>query len=226
MRRLTKAEEAALWRAFKEKGCEKARKVLIESHLYLIPITRKRVAKAAREALWDEMEGEGRLALCRAVDHYEPERGVLFLSYALQHIRGAMLEYLRRDDWVPRGVRQKIRDGEEVELIEVVSLEEVLQTRRAGDDELTLAEQLADPAANTEEEATIALARALVGRLVDFLPRRRKKLLHIYYWEDRPFKAVADRLGLSETRAHQIHGETLLQLKGWLSGWEAQDACR
>lgn len=225
MTRLTRAEEAALWRQFKDKGCEKARERLILSYAYLIPITRKRVAKAVREALWDEVEGEGRLALCKAVDKYDPERGVLFMTFALQMIRGGMLEWLRRDDWVPRSVRQQIRAGEEVELIEVVSLEDAMGDP-AGNDDLPLADRLADPDADTEEAATIAIARAVIGRLVDFLPRRQKKLIHIYYWEDKSFRVISERLGFSESRAHQVHEETLSQLRSWLSGWEGSYAGR
>lgn len=225
MQRLTRADEAALWRQFKENGCEKARERLILGYLYLIPITRKRVAKRTREALWEEIEGEGRLALIKAVDRFDPDQGVLFLSMALAWIRGAMLQYLREEDWVPRTVRQQIRAGEEVEIIEVISLEEAFSDPY-GRDELTLADKLADPFANTEEEAMIAVARAVVGRLVDFLPRRRRKLIHTYYWENRSLKVIGERFGVSEARVHQIHAETLIQLKGWLSGWEGSYAGR
>lgn len=209
----------------KEQGCQKARERLILSYLYLIPITRRRVAKGTREALWDEIEGEGRLALVKAVDKYVPDRGVLFLTFALQWVRGAMCEYLRRDDWVPRTIRQRIRAGEEVTLIEVISLEEAISDP-ADRDQLTLADKLADPFADTEGEVTISLARAVAGRLVDALPLRQRKIMRRRYWDEWPLHAIGAQIGISASRVEQIHSETLGQLRHWLVPWESVDAGR
>ena len=52
----------------------------------------------------------GIIGLIDAIDKYIPEKGVKLKSYAEIRIRGAMLDYLRALDWIPRSVRDKARD--------------------------------------------------------------------------------------------------------------------
>lgn len=108
--RPTPGETLLLWRRFKERGCQRSRAALIDAYSYLVPRSRGRVAPALPPKLAPgDLDGEGYLALVRAVDHFDPGRKVKFESYAISAIRGAMLEYLRREDWAPRSVRQKQR---------------------------------------------------------------------------------------------------------------------
>ncbi|MEW6365899.1 MAG: FliA/WhiG family RNA polymerase sigma factor [Acidobacteriota bacterium] len=52
----------------------------------------------------------GLLGLLDAAEKYEPERGIKFGTYAEQRVRGAVLDYLRKIDWVPRNVRKRARE--------------------------------------------------------------------------------------------------------------------
>ncbi len=47
------------------------------------------------------------LGLIDAIDKFVHDRGVKFKTYAEFRIRGAMLDYLRRQDWAPRSMRRK-----------------------------------------------------------------------------------------------------------------------
>jgi RNA polymerase sigma factor for flagellar operon FliA len=55
----------------------------------------------------DDLVSAGVLGLIDAVDRFEPDRGVMFKTYAEFRIKGAMLDELRSLDWVPRTVRRK-----------------------------------------------------------------------------------------------------------------------
>ena len=57
----------------------------------------------------DDIIQAGLIGLMDAVNKYEQEQGVQFETYATQRIRGAMLDELRRNDWLPRGVRRSQR---------------------------------------------------------------------------------------------------------------------
>jgi RNA polymerase sigma factor for flagellar operon FliA len=57
----------------------------------------------------DDIIQAGLIGLMDAVNRYEQEQGVQFETYATQRIRGAMLDELRRNDWLPRGVRRSQR---------------------------------------------------------------------------------------------------------------------
>lgn len=54
----------------------------------------------------------GIFGLADAIEKFEPERGLKFETYAMQRIRGAILDELRSQDWVPRSVRGRARDVE------------------------------------------------------------------------------------------------------------------
>ena len=79
----------------------------------LITKTRQRIIPSVPTKIAPEdLEQEGMMALIKAVDQFDPSRNVKFESYAISMVRGAMLEYLRKEDWVPRSVRARARDVE------------------------------------------------------------------------------------------------------------------
>lgn len=52
----------------------------------------------------------GGIGLLNAVERYDALQGTAFTTYAVQRIRGAMLDELRSRDWVPRSVRRNARE--------------------------------------------------------------------------------------------------------------------
>ncbi len=57
----------------------------------------------------DDLIQAGMMGLLDAVNRYEETHGAQFETYAVQRIRGAMLDELRGMDWLPRNVRQDMR---------------------------------------------------------------------------------------------------------------------
>jgi len=138
MSRRTSAEVQAaltrLWREFKDHGSMPARDRLIEHYRYLITKTRQRIIPTVPVKIAaEDLDQEGYIALVKAVDHFDPRRKVKFESYAISTVRGAMLEYLRREDWVPRSVRskQKLLHRAEEDLALRKGIENVTDSDRA-----------------------------------------------------------------------------------------------
>jgi len=61
----------------------------------------------------DDLIQAGMMGLLSAVNNYEDTHGAQFETYASQRIHGAMLDELRSVDWLPRGLRKKMRQVEE-----------------------------------------------------------------------------------------------------------------
>jgi RNA polymerase sigma factor for flagellar operon FliA len=61
----------------------------------------------------DDLIQAGMIGLLDAVNRYEETHGAQFETYAVQRIRGAMLDELRSSDWLPRSMRQNMRKIEE-----------------------------------------------------------------------------------------------------------------
>ncbi len=65
----------------------------------------------------DDLIQEGLMGLLSSFENYDPSKGASFSTYALKRIKGAMLDYLRKLDWVPRNLRKKMKEVEEAVLI-------------------------------------------------------------------------------------------------------------
>jgi len=60
----------------------------------------------------DDVIQSGMMGLLDAARRYQTSEGAQFETYAVQRIRGAMLDGLRQCDWLPRGVRRNLRQVE------------------------------------------------------------------------------------------------------------------
>ena len=88
-----------------------ARDSLLGEHLNLVHFVARKLARGlAGDSDLDEMIGVGALGLMRALESFDPSRGLAFSTYAVPRIRGAILDELRRQDSVPRSVRRKGRE--------------------------------------------------------------------------------------------------------------------
>ncbi len=56
---------------------------------------------------YDDLVGYGIFGLIDAIDKFDYGKGVKFETYASLRIRGAILDQIRKMDWIPRSLRQK-----------------------------------------------------------------------------------------------------------------------
>jgi RNA polymerase sigma factor for flagellar operon FliA len=102
-----------LWRRFKLHGDPMARDIIINRYAYLVKITAGRVVTSLPPNVErDDLVGAGVVGLIKAVDQFDVTRQVKFETYAIALIRGAILEMLREEDWVPRSVRERVKSLE------------------------------------------------------------------------------------------------------------------
>ncbi len=100
----------AAWRQFKVVGDMKARDALISHYAYLVKITAGRVVTSLPPNVErDDLISAGIIGLIKAIDQFDTKREVKFETYAIALVRGAILEMLREEDWVPRSVRERVK---------------------------------------------------------------------------------------------------------------------
>lgn len=98
------------WIDYKVYKDPSARVELIDHFSYLVKITAGRLVASVPGSLEKEdLVGAGVVGLVKAVDQYDPTREVKFETYAIALIRGAILEMLRTEDWIPRSMRDKLK---------------------------------------------------------------------------------------------------------------------
>ncbi|MHB0912573.1 MAG: FliA/WhiG family RNA polymerase sigma factor [Armatimonadota bacterium] len=110
-------ETRDLWRRFKLHGDVSARDRLINQYSYLVKITAGRVVtNLPPNVEREDLVSAGAVGLIKAIDQYDITRQVKFETYAIALIRGAILEMLREEDWVPRSVRERVKNLEKTYL--------------------------------------------------------------------------------------------------------------
>ena len=67
------------------------------------------MAKLPASVQVEDIIQNGMMGLLDAIGRYEEGLGAQFETYAVQRIRGAMLDGLRENDWLPRSLRREMR---------------------------------------------------------------------------------------------------------------------
>jgi RNA polymerase sigma factor for flagellar operon FliA len=103
-----------LWQRYHQKSDGLVENALIEKYLPLVRSALGRLAITLPEHVdHDDLNSAGLIGLLQALRNYNPGCGTSFETYARLRVRGAMLDELRRMDWVPRTVHEKARKIQE-----------------------------------------------------------------------------------------------------------------
>ncbi|MDI5976006.1 FliA/WhiG family RNA polymerase sigma factor [Amycolatopsis magusensis] len=103
----------ALWRQFARAPEQRLRDRLVLHYAPLVKYVAGRVGTGLPTHVdVGDLVQSGIFGLVDAIEKFEPERGLRFETYAMQRIRGAILDDLRSQDWVPRVVRSRAREAE------------------------------------------------------------------------------------------------------------------
>jgi RNA polymerase sigma factor for flagellar operon FliA len=103
----------ALWVEYKQTSSAESREELILHYASLVKYVAGRVSSGLPSTVeFGDLVSYGVFGLLDAIEKYDPERGIKFETYAIARIKGAIIDELRADDWVPRSVRFKAREIE------------------------------------------------------------------------------------------------------------------
>jgi RNA polymerase sigma factor for flagellar operon FliA len=196
--------------------------------------------KLTKSVELNELISAGTLGLMEAFGKFQPKLGIKFDTYAENRIRGAMLDELRRLDWFPRSLRQRVRLLEDT-----INRLEHEKGRRPSEEELQKATGLeekdlrsglealqnhlcisldaiqetfaADGRDHLEGEPFHSTAtQELIERiasLIDQLTPREKLVLSLYYSDELNMRETAEVMGVTEGRVSQLHSQALNRLR-------------
>ncbi|MFY9586186.1 MAG: RNA polymerase sigma factor WhiG [Actinomycetota bacterium] len=102
-----------LWRDFKASSDESLRERLILHYSPLVKYVAGRVSVGLPATIEQaDLVSYGIFGLIDAIEKFDIERNIKFETYAINRIRGAIIDELRAIDWIPRSVRFKAREVE------------------------------------------------------------------------------------------------------------------
>ncbi|RXJ72929.1 RNA polymerase sigma factor FliA [Veronia nyctiphanis] len=190
----------------------------------------------------------GMVGLIEAKQNYDPSKGASFETYAGIRIRGAMLDDIRRGDWVPRSVHKNNRQiGEAIAVLENelgrdpkdneiaerlgMSLAQYHQAqtdinngRLVGMEDLGITEEVYSVGGQHEENLTFQEVsdgsfKSHLADAIKKLPEREALVLSLYYDEELNLKEIGAIIGVSESRVCQIQNQAMQRLRTKLSAW-------
>lgn len=102
--------KAKLWEDYSKFKTDEVREKIIIEYASLVKIVAGRLSMyLGYNVEYDDLVGYGVFGLIDAVDKFDYNKGVKFETYASFRIRGAILDEIRKMDWIPRTLRQKQR---------------------------------------------------------------------------------------------------------------------
>ncbi|MGN0948817.1 MAG: sigma-70 family RNA polymerase sigma factor [Megasphaera sp.] len=189
---LAPEEEQALWQAYKDRGDLEARSHLIEQYQPLV-FREVRRWQVRADIVSDTLQ-EGTLGLIEAVERYDYRRGVAFPLFAVHRIRGAVLDYLKREGAV-RALSLDEPDERGVTLQE------------------TLCDEQPDPAEVTHRQ----LLLDKVSHVLQRLPDKEQAVVEGVYLNDVAQKHLAQRLDISLPYVYRLQKRGIRRVRGMLS---------
>jgi RNA polymerase sigma-B factor len=225
-------DEASLLDLYHSQQDLTARDELVERYLPLVRSLAKRYAYTSEPL--DDLCQVGAMALCKAIDRYEPGYGASFKAYAVPTIVGELRRHFRDTGWalhIPRSLQERARAiglalnalsarlGRSPTIAEIaestaISREEVIEGL-----EVRMAYDAASLEASTRDDDESGwLARlgaedegfemveyqAVLERTMRAMPERERVLLHLRFSEDLSQSDIAKRVGLSQMHVSRL----------------------
>jgi RNA polymerase sigma factor for flagellar operon FliA len=235
-----------LWSEYRENRRADIREKLIENYLPLVKLVAGRIAIGLPQHVdKDDLVSNGFFGLLEAIERYDLSRGVKFETYAVARIRGAMLDSLRAQDWIPATVRQKARQYEQT----LADLEHRLG-RSAADEEVAAAMGVSvtqlhnlintlngctlvplEDYVKTESPTSLAPnpsqfledeeVKATLAKAIERLTEKERLVVTLYYYEGLTLKEISLIMKLTEARISQLHTKAIFRLRGALSRFKS-----
>ncbi len=212
---------------------------------YYYPLVRKVATKMHQKlsdsVTIDELVSNGVDGLYQTLNSFDRSRNIKFETYATPRIKGAILDAIRKEDWVPRLVRartnwlnnkrqilegtagHKLSDNELAEKLGF-TMEQFMKFSKSAiglhsmsdksddDEQYGLADSIKDDESSQPVENI--LRQEFFNKLLgrNFTPHERK-IMWLYYYEQLSMREISEQVDLSESRVSQMHNMILKRLR-------------
>ncbi|QTL96979.1 FliA/WhiG family RNA polymerase sigma factor [Iocasia frigidifontis] len=239
--------EIELWREFKENDSQAARQELIIKYLPQVKYQAGRLKMIVPDFIeQDDLESYGVIGLIDALYKFDYRKGIKFKTYASRRIRGEIIDYLRKLDWLPHSVR---REGKQLKS----AADRFFQKygRRPSVDELATALNISKEKVSKlyyqiyssqwvsvhEEIGDVELldllkedqksqpevvyhrknSERLLSEAIEHLNESERLVISLYYYEGLTQAEIAEVMELSSARVSQLHKKAIYRLRGSLA---------
>lgn len=234
-------EEHCLWERYQNSKDIDIRNEIIEKYSYLVKIIALKM-RGVYQYYGDveDIVNEGIIALMDAIEKFDISKNTKFETYASIRIKGSIIDYVRKQDWVPRKVKRdykNIKEAQELlsnEFGRIPTDNEVADYLKIELDEynkivgkahgagLLSFEEIIQEATIEhksgendlpEYEAESKELREVLKVSINKLNEKEKLIISLYYMEELKMKEISRILEISSSRVSQIHTAALQKLE-------------
>lgn len=236
-----------LWEEYSTSKEKELKKKIIEYYIDLVKIIAGRMYNFYGTKIeYDDLLGYGVLGLIDSIDKFDLDKKIKFETYAQIRIKGAIIDSIRKLDWIPRSLRKKAKDVQ----VTIATLEnrfgrsptnqEISNEMGISEDELMILlsdistfnmSSLEEIVCNSGDYFTqtgkkvdtptaiyeTKEVKQLLTKAIDLLNKNEKLVISLYYYEDLTYKEIGDIMELSESRISQIHSKAIMKMKNTLA---------
>jgi RNA polymerase sigma factor for flagellar operon FliA len=178
-----------------------------------------------------------------AIEKFDSSKGIQFRTYATLRIKGAILDELRKMDWISRSVRRNInrledtiralelkldRSPKDDEIAEEMQLDMdsyyKMISKSCGVNLLSLDELMLDgstPKISKQvsdvpspfDDLKIKEIKNFISKALATLSEKEQLVMSLYYYDELTLKEIAKVLDLTESRISQIHSKAVIRLR-------------
>lgn len=218
--------------------------LLVERYMPLVDYVTHRISLQVPPTVdRDEIRSLALLGLFDALKKYETTFSTKFETYATWRIKGAVLDGLRKLDWLPRSLRDQVKmiDRATIEL-QQVHQREVTDEEVADHLEMHVAEvkrivrhsslavvssihqetfqedeidtgAVANPPTTPEKQLVRSALFSQIEESIHRLPEKEKLVVALAYQEEMRFTEIAEILNVSISRVSQLHSKAMARLR-------------
>ncbi|MCI5585681.1 MAG: FliA/WhiG family RNA polymerase sigma factor [Lachnospiraceae bacterium] len=242
---MDEAGKNRLWTDYEKSNRDSAiREKIILEYAPLVKLVAGRISMyLGYNVEYEDLVSYGIFGLIDAIDKFDHTKAVKFETYASLRIRGAILDQIRKMDWIPRTIRQRQKQIEavmrEVESVhgraatdaEIaeglgISQEEYVewQSKMKITNVVSLNEfleqgsEVPNPTGvqhfiMPEEAVEQEELKKMLAEALKLLTEKERRVIELYYYEDLTLKEISHVLEVTESRVSQLHTKALQKMK-------------
>ena len=235
-----------VWQDFKNKPTIETRNYILMHYLGLVKDIAQRLVYSYKNHVdYDDLYSCGIFGLMDAIEKYDVGRNIKFSTYATWRVKGAIIDYIREQDWLPKSKRQKLKQVEDAYTqlegkygqppsedqvashlgISVSELNKTLSESYSYQiismDEkimevLNQGKDISTQTATPEAEFMEEELKDVLAKAIDTLTQNEKMVTSLYYFDELNQKEIGKVMGLSESRISQLHAKAVIKIRSYL----------
>ncbi len=233
-----------LWIEYSHSKSGSIREQLIIEYVSFVKVVAGRLAVyLGSNVEYDDLVSYGIFGLIDAIDKFDYGKGIKFETYASLRIRGAILDQIRKMDWIPRSVRQKQKSiteaSKKLEALIGPNYTDSDMARELGiseeeydtwmqqtnitnlsslDDFMEQGNDVKAPSfqetgINPENKVLKEELKVQLTEALGLLTEKEKKVVLLYYYEELTLKEISRVMDVSESRVSQLHSKALVKMR-------------